>query len=472
MKGRKKLRIQNAQASFDCLSSCSKISAKEDNCLSTNDDELIPMEYSFKNIGDFKKQETEMEYVHPTDNFQSWDSSLAKCTSKASRKCENSQRNSDNHFSSAEDYFLENSLIAAERSNNNVDNNNLSFSWGNESSEFDICVNNGSARSAVPSNTQEFIDDLEMSRVTMEPFLKSCSAHGRLPCEGAFFADNELDFPSDGFRTEQVLSVPYHWDDVPETDSSDQSFRFLSETSWHDQAPTIQPYPKVLPKSDPYAQFDCLPRAFVNEENLDEGNDCSFDTVENRGSIEPGHLTLRSRLFFETSDPLSHTTPWDVERYTEIDILDESSRSVKRASNEHFLDDEDRDYRFDIRMKSNSSSQENHGLDYASASQFPKRYNLTNKIPPFHPDTSTDQKDLLSCDSHGKDHTDTRLYKSQRDCYAYTNQCRNYHPFRGRTRSHSAPPFYRIKRRFSALKHPMTMKTSEVNCLAYPGRVI
>lgn len=476
--GRKKFRIQNDQASFDLLSPCSKILTKEDNCLSKNDHDLIPMQYSYENIDDFKKQETEKEYLHHTENsFQLWDGSLPKCMPKASGRREYSQYNSDNHFSSAEDYFSENRVAAAETSNNNVEDNNFSFLWGNESSEFDISVSNGSARNAVPS------DDLEMSRVTIDPFLKSCSAHGRLPCEGALFTDDELDFRSDGFRTKQILSVPYQWDDIPETDSSNQSFHFISKTSWQDQVPAVQRFPRVLSKSDLYAQFDCLARDFVEstpsyEEHHDEENDYLYDSVRNRGSIGSGHLTLRSRWFSETSDPLSQVTPWDVEHYTDIDMLEESSRSVKRASNKHFLDGEEKDYRFNFGIKSNSSSQENYptctnyGLHFASSSQFPQRYNLNNKISTFCPDTLTDEKDFLSCDSHGKDHTNTGIYESQRDCYAYSHRSRKYHSFKERTRSHSAPPFYRRKRRFSALNYPMTVKTGEVNALAYSGSLM
>ncbi|KAF3440880.1 hypothetical protein FNV43_RR19166 [Rhamnella rubrinervis] len=418
--------------------------------------------------------------VHHIENsFQLWDGSLAKCMSKASGRHENSQCNSNNKFSSAEDYFLENRVTAAESSNNNVEDNNFSFSWGNGSSEFDISVSYGSARSAVPCDTTEVSDDLEMNRVTMEPFLKSCSAHGRLPREGALFTDDELDFRSDGFRTKQILSVPYEWDDIPEADSSDQSFNFLSKTSWQDQAPAVQPFPRVLSKSDFYAQFDCLPRYFVKstpsyEEHLGEENDYSYDSVQNRGNIGPGHLTLQSKWFSETSDPLSQATSWDLEHYTDIDMLEESSRSVKRASNKHFLDGEEMDYRFDFGMKSNSSNQENcptcikHGLDYASSSQYPQRFNLNNKISLLCPDTLTDEKDLLSCDSHGKDHTHNGIYESQRDCSAYSHRSRKYHSSKERTRSHSAPPFYRSKRKFSALNYPMTVKTGEVNILAYP----
>ncbi|KAF3440251.1 hypothetical protein FNV43_RR18535 [Rhamnella rubrinervis] len=186
-KGRKKFRIQNDQASFD-LSSRLKILTKEDNFLSDKDHDLIPMHYSFENTDDFKKQKTELEYVHHIENsFQLCDGSLAKCMSKASGRHENSQCNSNNKFSSAEDYFLENRVTAAESSNNNVEDNNFSFSWGNGSSEFDISVSYGSARSAVPCDTTEVSDDLEMNRVTMEPFLKSCSAHGRLPRGGLVY---------------------------------------------------------------------------------------------------------------------------------------------------------------------------------------------------------------------------------------------------------------------------------------------
>ncbi|KAF3440250.1 hypothetical protein FNV43_RR18534 [Rhamnella rubrinervis] len=152
-----------------------------------------------------------------------------------------------------------------------------------------------------------------------------------------------------------------------------------------------------------YAQFDCLPRYFVKS----------------------------TPSYEEHLDPLSQATSWDLEHYTDIDMLEESSRSVKRASNKHFLDGEEMDYRFDF-------------------------------------DTLTDEKDLLSCDSHGKDHTHNGIYESQRDCSAYSHRSRKYHSSKERTRSHSAPPFYRSKRKFSALNYPMTVKTGEVNILAYP----
>lgn len=474
--GRKKCRIHNHQASFDLLSSCSKLHTKEDNCLSYKDHELISMQFSNNNaVIDFKEHEIEMEYVQQSDySFESWDGSPGKFMPKVSGKRENKLCISKNHFSSAEDYFLENRVTAAERSAVNLEDNNVGFLWADEF-ELHTSVSNGSVRSAVPCDSQEVSNDLEMSRVTMKPFLKSCSTHRSLPLEGELFMDNELDIQSDGFRNKGMLSATCHQDDIPETDGSNQGFDFLTRTSLQDQASVFQPFPRGMTKSDSYAQFDCLSRASVKstsfyEEHLDEGNGFSSYSGTNMGRIDASHPTIGSKWCSVTSDPSSQATPWDVEDYSDIDTLQERTRSVERAGNENFLDSEEKDYGFSYDMKLNSSSQENHttcctksGLDFSTLSQFPQRHNLNIQISPLRTDILTDETDWSNCDSHDGDHTDTGIHKIQRDRHADYQHCERYHSIKERSRSHSAPPFHRCKRRFIALKYPVTTETGEVN---------
>ncbi|XP_048334561.2 DNA mismatch repair protein MLH3 [Ziziphus jujuba] len=479
--GRKKFKIQNHQASFDLLSSCSKIHTKEDNCLSCKDHELISMQCSNNNANDFKEHEIEMDYVEHSDySFEAWDGSLAKFMPKVSGKRENKPCISKNHFSLAEDYFLQNRVTAAERSSINLKDSDVGFLSGDEF-ELGPSVSTGSARSAVPCDSPEVSNDLEMSRVMMKPFLKSCSTNRSLPLGRELFMDNELDFQSDCFRNKGTLSASSYRYDIPKIDFSNQFD--MSRTLWQDQASAFQPFPRVMTKSDSYAQFDCLSRASVKstpfyEEHLDEENGFSSYSGTDTGRIGSGHQTIHSKSCFVASDSSSQATPWDVENCPDIDTLEERSRSVIRAGNKNFLDSEEKDHRFSHDMKLNSSIQENYttcwtksGLDFTTPSRFPQRHNLNIEISPLCTDILTDETHWSNCDSHDGDHTDTGIYKSQRGRLADYQHCERYHSIKERSRSHSAPPFYRSKRRFIALNHPVTKpvtKETEESKMKHP----
>lgn len=472
--GKKKCRIQNLEDSLDLVSSHLKMLCKEDNDFSYREQDITPNQHlhNYTLYFNLKEQENEMDSIFQTDNsFQAWDHPLAQCMPEASKNRENQLYLSDNNSLSAEDCFLVNEVTLGERCSVNADNVHFRSPWGKDSLEVNLGVNSESGCSALCCDSQLFSDDVEMSRDGKKPFLKSCSSRGCLRQERDLYTDSACEFKSDRFKIKRSLTGPYDRINISESDGSNQSSHFLSRNLLEDKSSSFHPFPT--------AEFGNLERYFVrsiplDKEHLDKNDGFSSDTVTKVETIGSNPLNLDSEWCFLSLNPISQATPWDVDHYNDINILEDGCKSVKTASIKHFMNIEENDCRYTNDTPEMRSSQEKcttscsyGGLADAGSSGFLQRHNFNNKCPPKSINMFTDETDCLSFGSLGKNHIGSQMYKCQRNTYTYQESERKAHFSKGTSRSHSAPPFSRRKRRFFTLSFHSSVKAG--NGPAYPG---
>ncbi|PON82743.1 DNA mismatch repair protein [Trema orientale] len=526
--GKKKCRLQNHEDSSDLISSHLKMLSKEDKYLSHRDQDIAPNQHSRKYYHYFKETENEMDSHFQIDSsLLTWDHPLAQRMTKVSNNRENQLYISDNNSLSAEDYFLVNEVTSGERRSvwekdsfeanlgvssesagsalccqeftddaemsrygkkpflkscslrgcllqeralctDGTDDVNFSSLWVKDSFEVNLGVSGESADSALCC--QEFTDDAEMSRYGKKPLMKSCSLRGCLPQERALCTDDACNFKTDCFKIKRMLTGPYDRINISDPDGSNQSFDYSSRTLCEDKSPSLQPFLT--------AEFGRLPRAFersipLYEEHIEENDGFSSDSVTKVETIGSDHLNSDFEWCPLSLDSISQTTPWDVDNYTDINILEDGCKSVKTASIKHFSDREENDCRYTNDLLEKGSRQEKcttscsySGLADAGSDRFFQRHDSNNKFPPKSTNTLTNETDWLSIGSLGKNHIGCEMYKSQRDTDIYKESRKKFHFLKGRSRSHSAPPFCRSKRRFFTLSCHSSVKAG--NGPAYP----
>ncbi|XP_008241931.1 PREDICTED: DNA mismatch repair protein MLH3 [Prunus mume] len=465
--GKKRSRLQNCQASPDLM----EMLIKEDNHASQK--RHVRMSYGYlhentKDFDDFQKQHIEIEFGHHTDcSFQSRDDHLAKVMLTATQKKEKHPSMPDINFFSEEDYIMEYRSAAAEGSSN-VDDNIFSSSWQDEPFKVDPSVGNGSTGSGISCGLNEFGTDVEFTQDLVQPFLRSCSSKGRFPSERDLCTDGGLKFQYDGFRNKRRRGGCYNSVESPEIDGS-KSCDFVSRTLW--------------PEFDLYTEFDSPSRDFIKPipcYGKHFGGENSFMNAENVVSC---HKTLINDLCSVTSNSLSQSTYLDFEPFSNINAVEGNYRSVKRDTNKYFLDGEEKDCTFSYDIISKSSSREHCTThtdrelefnDYAGSRKFFQPHNLDGEFSRECPDILADETDWSRQYSHCNNNMGIDMYKRQKDQFE-DQDCLKNHVSIGRSkRSHSAPPFYRFKRRYFTLSHPLTTTAGKLdarnfhNAATYP----
>ncbi|XP_048431401.1 DNA mismatch repair protein MLH3 isoform X2 [Pyrus x bretschneideri] len=451
--GKKKSR-QNFQASPNIMD----VLIQEENRTSQKKHVRMPFEYN-EDFNGFQGQHIGIEFSPHTDySLQSRDDCLDKCK-LTTRQKENHPWMSDIKHFSDEDYILENRSAAAERSSN-VEDNIFSSEWKDEPFKVDPSVGIGSASSRVSYDQHEFDSDVEFTQNLIQPFLKSCSSKESFLYERDLCADNGIRYQSDGFRNKRRRGGSYNSVEIPEIDSS-KSFDFL----WPEEESSARPLTKVLTKFDLSTEFDSPSRAFIKslphygEQFYEES---SVMNVENIGSC---HRTLNNDWCSLISNSVSQNTYLDHEPVSDINAVEGHYRSVKRSTNRHFVDSEEKDRAFGYGIISRRSSREHctthtdHELDfsdYSSSGKFFQPHNLDGEFSPECPDILADETGWSSLYARGKDNMDIELYKTQKDQFRDQDCLQNQSSIGRSKRSHSAPPFYRSKRRYSTLSHPLT----------------
>ncbi|XP_075655898.1 DNA mismatch repair protein MLH3 [Castanea sativa] len=466
---KKKCRIQNHKASIDIFSSPSEMLTKEVNHLSHTHNR-IPSGNLQKISAEFKEQQVEMGFVCQKDfALQSWDGLEAKSIPTVSCRYDNHLLKSDNNSLSVEDHFLEN------RFDDNVEENSLSSACGVQSLNVVPDVNIESAGRALSCDY--------FSRDIKRPLLQGCSSQQRLPLERSLFANDEgFEFQRNGSMTDWKQAGAHDRVDILEVEGSNHTFDFLSRNLWQDEASCSQPFTREITKCELPRDFDFPSRAFVKSvpsfgehfiENVLESD--SLTQIENFGS---GKWTSNSDWCCPTSDPLFQATPWDVEHFKDKNAPGVSSHSGESTRYGHFVDDRKRGCKssYDIMSKVSSLENSTSSCTYSklefngisdSSRDFCKFLQIDNQDCRF-PDMLPDETDWLYLNSCAKD-KDIDKYEGQRDSTRYQD-CEQDHVPKERSRSHSAPPFYRRKRRFFSLNHPEGKPDAKTfdNALTYP----
>ncbi|KAM6540464.1 hypothetical protein CsatB_004911 [Cannabis sativa] len=439
--GNKKCRIQNSEDSLDPISSHLKMPIKELNYMSQRKQDMITNKSSQKCTHYFDDQEDEMDTFHTDNSLQAWDQPLAQCKLKVSKNYEHQPFISNNHSLSTHDYCLVDEYTSGERCRVSADVN-FSSSWGRDSFEADLGLSNEAVDSSLCCDHQELSNDVAVSRDGKRPFLKSCSFRGCLPQERTLCTDDVCKFKSDNFKINQMLNWPYGGVNVSETN---ENFDFLSCPLREANTSRFQSSPTAEIGSFSRSSLRSFP--LYEEPTTDYNDGFLSDSVKRIETIGSNHLNLDPEWCSLSLDSISQPTPWDVDHYTDCrysnDVLE------KRSSQE----------------KWNASCSYNEFSD-ADLGEFLPRHNLNKRLPSKSVNISNHGTDWLSEVSRGKNQLSSEMYKSQRDQNSYDESEGNDHFSKRRSRSHSAPPFCRSKRKFLTLNFHSTGKGG--NDPAYP----
>lgn len=428
--------------------------------LSRAEDDVVPIQFSSQNTDDLRDQELELDFGCENDS-SFWDFSLARSKPKASRKHENHQCISGDNFLSAEEFYLENRVTAMEQSGSSVEK--FTLPWENENSKVNFIFGNGSAVRDLPCDNEGFGKNLEKSQVTTKPFLKSCSSI--YSNERELCMDCDLDFQNGVFWDREIGTGHYNL----EIDDEKQSFDFSSRGLLQDHG-SITQTSRDMTNYHLSSEFDSLPRELVKPipsyaDHVDKINGFPSGSVKNTASTG-----LNAEWFSVNLKPSSQLVPWDPQHSIDNDILGGSCRS----SGNHFIDTEENNCRLSFGTMSKSAIRENcttscknSQLDYACSSKFLQRHNLNNNFPPECSDLLIDETDWLDFGLHHTNHFGIERYETQRNWIPH--QGAKKIRFKQRSRSSSAPPFYRRKRRISALKYPSTVTEDEPHAPICPG---
>ncbi|XP_062102778.1 DNA mismatch repair protein MLH3 isoform X2 [Humulus lupulus] len=468
--GKKKGRIENPEDSLDPISSHLKMPIKEVNHLSQREQNMITNKCSHIYTHYFQEQENETDSFRTDNSLQTWDQPIAQCKPKVSKIYEYQPFISNNSSLSTEGHYLVDEYTSGERRRVSADDVNFSSPWGRDSFEVNLGVSSEPADSSLCCDHQDFNDDVAVRRDGKKPFLKSCSSRGSLPQERSLCTDDACKFKSDSFKINQMLNWPYDRVNISETRGSNQNFDFLSCPLREDNKSRFQ--------SSPTAEIGSMPRSSLRsiplyDKHADYNDGFFSDSVKKVETIGSSHLNLDSEWCSLSLDSISQATPWDVDHYPDFDILEDGCKSARTASVKHFMDREENDCRYTYDMLEKRSSQEkwNASCSYSEFAdddlgEFLHRRNSKNKCPPKSMNILTSETDWLSEESLGKNYLSGEMYKSQRDQNTCEESERNYHFTKRRSRSHSAPPFCRSKRKFLTLNYHSAGK--EGNDPAYP----
>lgn len=440
---KRKCGIKNQKASLDIFSTPSEMLTKEINHFSLSGGDGM-----HKN-GKLKEQ-LEMGFVCQTDfAIQSCDGLEAKSIRSATCKHRNHTLTSDNGFFVG-DSFLRNI------SNDNVEDNSLSSGWGGGLFKVDPDVGSESTGMALSCDL--------VSRSVGRPFLQGCSSRQNLPLERDWFSkDGISEFQRNGFRAYRKQASANDRVNMLD-DGSNQSLDFLPRTWWHDEASSSPPFTRERTKCDVASDFDFPSGALLqsipsNREHFIE------DFLESDSVMHKVNFAID--WCSSTSDPLVQATSWDIEHFGDENAVGESSG--------HSLNAGKVDFKFDFDIMSKGSIKENctstcmyYKLDFDDSAglcrddcKFLQRPDREFTFSPEHPETLPDVNDWFYLDTYAKEYTSVDKHNSQTHAMRYLHYEHDHFPKERSRRSHSAPPFYRGKRRFFSLNHGSTMKAGK-----------
>ncbi|KAL6959813.1 hypothetical protein U1Q18_039969 [Sarracenia purpurea var. burkii] len=440
--------------------------------------------FTRRNASEFNGQQTGLVFDDQINfSSQSCDGLLAPSKVAVKKESGSSLLAPDNNIFSVEDHFLREKL-------NGHTSSILDYSLEDEH----LNVGNGYTGSALSCDCIEMGtgEDLKL------PFLRRCSSWRSLPLDReSLLNSGGLGFQIDGLRTRRKRLESDDLADVGEVDDSDQRFNFLRRTQWQDEAASVWSSARPRTECDILTSLDFLSRDSVKSSEIGGGylareHDPPLDSDAHIRPFVSTHRSFDSEWSSVMLDPLFGSKSHGVEQFFDDDDTLESGMKYDSNARYDYLEDReiDRDFRFDDSMQ-NNSSQENLSFSswtnmhsdlksYASSQGdgdgFLVQRNLEEVLFPKYSDILNHDREWLCFDSRGKHDCNhcaeishqniSSIYRAkdeyQKDQIIYhteQNVCKR------RPRNHSAPPFYRGKKQFSALNNRLTMANPKIHAI-------
>ncbi|GMP32184.1 hypothetical protein CsSME_00006061 [Camellia sinensis var. sinensis] len=447
---------------------------------------------------DASKHQMRLGSLYQTDySFQSCDGLLAPSRVTVNQKSASYLQATDHNIFSSEDHFLGNKFFGEKRSSEHTD-----YIWGSrlEDAHFnvDASISNGFNGSALSPDCFEIGDDVDKISKDLKPFLHNCSCRRSLPVDGASPASSEgFDFRINGFGAKRKSLEPNDWVCVGEIDDNNQRFDFLPGTLWQDEAASAWSSPGPMSKCDVLTGLDFLSRdsiesSAIGGECLAGENDLPPDSIARVGEFFSSRQSLKSEWSSVMSDPLFRTKSQNVDNFFDENALERCIKYDNSSRYDYLAERvvKDGGFYFDDSLRK-SSSQEDFSTSFANMCsgfescvrskedncRFIQQHNLDVLFSKC-PDIFIDETEWLCLDLHGKynancsavtsHHISSAIYdvvdEGLKDPIIY--QQKGYVCKRRPKRSHSAPPFYRGKKKFFTLNTHLAMEAKKLKAQA------
>ncbi|CAL5326570.1 unnamed protein product [Camellia sinensis] len=266
-------------------------------------------------------------------------------------------------------------------------------------------------------------DDVDKISKDLKPFLHNCSCRRSLPVDGASPASSEgFDFRINGFGAKRKSLEPNDWVCVGEIDDNNQR--------------------------------DSIESSAIGGECLAGENDLPPDSIARVGEFFSSRQSLKSEWSSVMSDPLVRTKSQNVDNFFDENALERRIKYDNSSRYDYLAERvvKDRGFYFDDSLRK-SSSQEDFSTSFAVLK-------------------------WLCLDSHGKynancsavtsHHISSAIYdvvdEGLKDPIIYQQE--GYVCKRRPKRSHSTPPFYRVKKKFFTLNTPLVMEAKKLKAQA------
>ncbi|KAI8017918.1 DNA mismatch repair protein MLH3 [Camellia lanceoleosa] len=448
---------------------------------------------------DASEHQIRLGSLYQTDySFQSCDGLLAPSRVTVNQKSATYLQATDHNIFSSEDHFLGNKFFGEKRSSEHTD-----YILGSrlEDAHFnvDASISNGFNGSALSPDCFEIGDDVDKISEDLKPFLHNCSCRRSLPVDGASPASSEgFDFRINGFGAKRKSLEPNDWVCVGEIDDNNQRFDFLPGTLWQDEAARAWSSPGPMSKCDVLTGLDFLSRdsiesSAIGGECLAGENDLPPDSIARVGEFFSSRQSLKSEWSSVMSDPLFRTKSQNVDNFFDENALERRIKYDNSSRYDYLAERvvKDRGFYFDDSLRKNSS-QEDFSTSFANMCsgfescvrskedncRFIQQHNLDDVLFSKCPDIFIDETEWLCLDSHGKynancsavtsHHISSAIYdvvdEGLKDPIIYQQE--GYVCKRRPKRSHSAPPFYRGKKKFFTLNTHLAMEAKKLKAQA------
>uniref|UniRef100_A0A2P2LHF7 MutL C-terminal dimerisation domain-containing protein n=2 Tax=Rhizophora mucronata TaxID=61149 RepID=A0A2P2LHF7_RHIMU len=451
----KKYDKQNHQPS--CHLASPPVTKNSNSIFNWEHDEALLKEFCI-DVSEVKEQQADMESAGQSGYcLESLNDSPSKHFPRMMQKGDPHLLISDDKIVLADDHCVDDRFTTRERSMDNVEDHILNLEWPKGSPNIVSGARN-IRRFSLASD--EMNDELELCRRNDNSFVESCSSRANLAFDGALFASDEA-FESSmyGLKTKRRRVCVHENAEFLKSSSTSKNFDIFPSTLIQDEVLCAPWFPLHTMGVDVPSDFDFLSesptKSFSSHgEPFVEKKDLASDSIVHVGA-----------LFQDRA--------WDVEHIPLEDAHKWSSGSGKRATYGHFRESKKNKSECAYGIMSKSSSQENcisgcrnTVLNSRDDCHFGKGmyrclqvHNLHDELSVQQPDVSfvENKADGTFLNSFSEEQKHNKKNESQGNQLGYQNTKQDHvHEDRYR-RSHSAPPFYKYKRRFISLHQHSAM---------------
>ncbi|CAK9186998.1 unnamed protein product [Ilex paraguariensis] len=486
---KKRCRSRNHQASLGSASPQPKLLTEECGQVSAWRESRISCRKSHRNAFESKECLSEVGSVCHTDYlFESCDASPTQDSALINQESNDHLWTSKNNILCAEDNLLDNKFFATGRYNKQM-GDILSSRWNDVSPSVDANMSSGLMGGA--SDYFAIGDNVEgVNEALKRPFLRSCSSQGSklLPDATSFVSDEGFDFQIGDFRNKPNQLDHDDRVDIGEADNGNLCIE--SMTLWKHQTANDSSSPGLTTECDMHSASDSFPRnsrrlLSIAGECFGKENDLLPDAVAQTPKLCSRHRSFSPEWSPLTYDPLFGTNPQDIEHSTNEEVFQRCFSYDESGQHDYLADRAENNFHTSLKCSGRGNCSLSSCMDVLSDCQdyAPSEgdicefqgHHLDDFLFPKYSGSFTDQRDWFCFDSCSKDNTyscavpskdvplSISVDKNKNQRLHSRCQHKIYDGKKRSIRSHSAPPFYRAKKKIVSLNNCSTIEEGKFN---------